>query len=689
VQGMDYYYTLQGWIKGVNMPYAGDPGADGLPAGMNSVVGKDVFAYSLGYFQNDYAPINAAMTTVDSRDQLWTRALENIQHAGLYNGNISWMETDLADITSAKADRTKGMQAMMYRYDQLHRIVKSRSLTSYIPLSTGEGQGEAGFAPRPTTAAYDEDYSYDPNGNILTLNRNDETATLKDDFDYKYYNKTNRLQQHKTNGGLYQYDAIGNLINDGNEGTIISWTPYGKVRTVHKGDSITVNYFYDAAGNRVEKKVIKSNSTVATRYLRDASGNVMSIYKDTTLTEVPIYGSSRIGQYNGGVPEGERILGKRNFELSNHLGNVLSVISDNVGMKADSVWATVISSSDYYPFGLEMKGRTYSDTVYRYGFNGKEKDKSFASTTDYDYGFRIYNPSIAKFLSVDPLTTSYPMLTPYQFASNVPIAAIDLDGLESKFVMQWLSQPHGDGTRTVIKTEALVKPNLVHPQVYAAGLAGKVAVTETYYYDNNNNYLGTDYYYEAINEGWPKPSAFYDYTKGAVQGKGADDREYAGVDPGRWALILGRDASAPDNAGIIEDLEVLTASQGLPMFGRWTRTTEAMSAEAAAYQKQITGRSADRSYLLNGTKFDGVKNGTLIDAKSGYSNFVNRRTGEFHSWFKGSQGLVDQARRQLKAAGGNSIQWHFENKSVRDATERLFKKEGISGIDLKYTPKKK
>jgi hypothetical protein len=50
--------------------------------------------------------------------------------------------------------------------------------------------------------------------------------------------------------------------------------------------------------------------------------------------------------------------------------------------------------------------------------------------TQYDYGFRIYNPSIGKFLSVDPLTGSYPWYTPYQFAGNTPIQAIDLDGAE-------------------------------------------------------------------------------------------------------------------------------------------------------------------------------------------------------------------------------------------------------------------
>jgi RHS repeat-associated protein len=49
---------------------------------------------------------------------------------------------------------------------------------------------------------------------------------------------------------------------------------------------------------------------------------------------------------------------------------------------------------------------------------------------NYDYGFRIYNPSIGKFLSVDPLAEEYPELTPYQFASNRPIQGIDLDGLE-------------------------------------------------------------------------------------------------------------------------------------------------------------------------------------------------------------------------------------------------------------------
>jgi RHS repeat-associated protein len=68
---------------------------------------------------------------------------------------------------------------------------------------------------------------------------------------------------------------------------------------------------------------------------------------------------------------------------------------------------------------------------YRYGFNGKENDNGVKGTgNQQDYGMRIYDPRIGKFLSVDPIAKSYPDLTPYQFASNSPMENIDIDGLE-------------------------------------------------------------------------------------------------------------------------------------------------------------------------------------------------------------------------------------------------------------------
>ena len=85
-----------------------------------------------------------------------------------------------------------------------------------------------------------------------------------------------------------------------------------------------------------------------------------------------------------------------------------------------------------------MPGRTYvPENKYRFGFNGKELDEEGmgGGGATYDYGFRIYNPQIARFLSMDPLAPKFPFYTPYQFAANTPIGAIDLDGLESVIVI--------------------------------------------------------------------------------------------------------------------------------------------------------------------------------------------------------------------------------------------------------------
>ncbi len=59
------------------------------------------------------------------------------------------MSTDLPGLDSNR------MQAIVYGYDQLHRIVQARSLTEY---------GGTGYATRtPGANKYDVDYSYDEN----------------------------------------------------------------------------------------------------------------------------------------------------------------------------------------------------------------------------------------------------------------------------------------------------------------------------------------------------------------------------------------------------------------------------------------------------------------------------------------------------------------------------------------------
>ena len=83
-------------------------------------------------------------------------------------------------------------------------------------------------------------------------------------------------------------------------------------------------------------------------------------------------------------------------------------------------------------FGMVMpNGDNLNIGDHTYGFNGKENvDEISGSGNILDYGFRIYNPRLGKFLSVDPLTAGYPWYSPYHFAGNNPIRFIDMDGLE-------------------------------------------------------------------------------------------------------------------------------------------------------------------------------------------------------------------------------------------------------------------
>jgi hypothetical protein len=83
-----------------------------------------------------------------------------------------------------------------------------------------------------------------------------------------------------------------------------------------------------------------------------------AIYENGALKELPIYGSSLLGVYK--VPAGgletdrnKLTLGRREYELANHLGNVLATVSD-VKLPA----ARVLSHTDYYAFGSAMPGRS-------------------------------------------------------------------------------------------------------------------------------------------------------------------------------------------------------------------------------------------------------------------------------------------------------------------------------------------
>jgi RHS repeat-associated protein len=141
-----------------------------------------------------------------------------------------------------------------------------------------------------------------------------------------------------------------------------------------------------------------------------------------------------------------RIKGNRHYELTNHLGNVLAVVTDRKMAKdttADGTYTPqffmpdVYSVQNYYAFGQSMPGWSGTAAVndpkkYRFGYNGKEDDDEWGKQ---DYGFRISDPRIGRFLSVDPLATSYPWNSCYAFAENDVIRSIDIEGLEKAIVV--------------------------------------------------------------------------------------------------------------------------------------------------------------------------------------------------------------------------------------------------------------
>lgn len=459
VQGVDYAYTLQGWIKGVNGHYLqsdNDIGIDGLPRRMRSTIAKDAYGYTLDYFKGDYKPVgvNAAFPLS------WSSESASEIGTDLFNGNISHSTLAVKYLNDKK---TTGYS---YRYDQLNRL-KAMRQHSLAP-------GTSSWNSLNVNTTYKEDITYDGNGNILTYLRNgDKSGQEKmDQLTYVYARDAsgnllhNKLLQVKDdvintayaedidnqNANNYIYDNIGNLIAD-SEGKIenVIWTLYGKIDKIKKTDGSQIEYSYDAGGNRVYKQYKNSSGVVIDRtwYVRDAQGNTLAVYGNKNgdaniyWKEQQLYGSSRLGTWNPdmNVTQDTSInswlrKGLKEYELTNHLGNVLATISDKVvdsviGGNLASYEPEVLTAQDYYPFGMLQPGRNWNLGAYRYGFNGKENDNEVKGEgNQQDYGMRVYDPRIGKFLSVDPLMKDYPWNSTYAFAENDVIRSIDLDGLE-------------------------------------------------------------------------------------------------------------------------------------------------------------------------------------------------------------------------------------------------------------------
>lgn len=296
VQGVDYAYTINGWLKAINGIQnnpLNDMGADGSSG---YVTPKDVFSQRIDYFtgaHKDYKAIG---------DSTFLRILGGTSKS-LFNGNIAGISVALAPFDNIYNK---------YHYDPLQRIDRA----NYDSYTVSNGSTPSATATALASGAYNSDYRYDMDGNLLTLKRiggpvpasmNGGTAVsthAMDDLKYHYTNGTNRLQSladletttsYKidvknitvdTGAHRYQYDANGNMIKDVvADITNIEWNKLGKVKSVSRLDGSKLFFSYDPLGNRLTKEVVKypnADSMVKkkTMYIRDAAGNILAVYED-------------------------------------------------------------------------------------------------------------------------------------------------------------------------------------------------------------------------------------------------------------------------------------------------------------------------------------------------------------------------------------------------------------------------
>ncbi|WP_431985970.1 Tox-REase-5 domain-containing protein [Streptomyces griseoflavus] len=109
------------------------------------------------------------------------------------------------------------------------------------------------------------------------------------------------------------------------------------------------------------------------------------------------------------------------------------------------------------------------------------------------------------------------------------------------------------------------------------------------------------------------------------------------------------------------------------------------------YQEQVTGTQRGYEYVVPhpdpdvpDVEFDGWDSSrqTFLEAKNGYDSFLSSDRTELTP--SGSERLLTEARRQVSAANGKGIEWHFSNKEVADAAREAFENAGLD-IEVVHT----
>lgn len=159
-------------------------------------------------------------------------------------------------------------------------------------------------------------------------------------------------------------------------------------------------------------------------------------------------------------------------------GSLLFLNNSNVG--EDCYSQDVVSYSDYYPYGALLPNRHGSaGDQYEYGFNGMRKDDEIKNQagTSYDFGARMYDPRVGRWLTIDPLTKKQPAQSPYKAFYNSPIIFNDPDGKDEFYTVVIVNKLTG-------KTHIIEKPTAISTKIMTNGSDNhyyKRAASTSYY----------------------------------------------------------------------------------------------------------------------------------------------------------------------------------------------------------------
>ncbi|MBK7883792.1 MAG: hypothetical protein IPJ81_08320 [Chitinophagaceae bacterium] len=297
-------------------------------------------------------------------------------------------------------------------------------------------------------------------------------------FDSLRINKKNiqKLIDEKTNVfTLYQNWLLWQLYQADSMYTMLYEYAAGKNQSAHKQKEQVKKYLAVYNGNidQLTQTLVNNQKNISTK-LFTLTGTDYHYYEQLMKyrMENELKYATR-WQYKEGLGlsyqyMGVQTAGNTYYQATDHRGNVMAVVTDkkiqhddNKDGIVDYYTADVVKATDYSSFGAPLPGRTYEIAEYKYEYNGKETDKE---TGYQDYGMRMYDPNLARFISVDPITKEYPHYTPYSYAGNKPIKFIDLDGAEETKnwgdynftdLMNWASKPTNPLTNSFLKMKVL------------------------------------------------------------------------------------------------------------------------------------------------------------------------------------------------------------------------------------------